>query len=108
MKPDLNKCIPGRTSTEYAKFYRDKIGAETLNQKTEVWRTKNKDKLEVYNKQRDSNNKDAELLRNREYHALKKHIVRCGCGGSYNEGLKSKTRRHLETNKHKKYVAGLL
>lgn len=111
----VNKCIAGRTSTEYYKDNRDKC----LN-KVKQWQKNNPEYVKDYyqdNKEKHKNRSHQRYNANREelktrmkqrYADNREEIlekqnrkIECQCGGRYSYGGKS---NHLKTKKHRMFI----
>lgn len=88
----VNKCIPGRTQTQYNQDNKEKI----LEQ-VKIYRQNNKENIKEYAKSYYQDNKE----KIKEY---KNQKFDCECGGKYTRDNKP---RHERTNKHKKYLENL-
>ena len=100
----VNKVIPLRTDQEYQQ---DK--KEILNQKSKIYKQKNKDKIKEYQQ----NNRDRLIKYHKEYYKknaqkfkeyVQTNIYTCPCGATIQMATKT---RHLKTKKHIAYVQSL-
>jgi hypothetical protein len=104
----VNKCIPGRTLTQY---YKD--NKESIYQKVKQRREDNKEALIQYRKQYYELNKEACLQNNKQYNEDNKDAIKqkrnvkhvCQCGGTYSQSHKS---CHKKTKKHQAYLLSTL
>ena len=113
----VNKFIPGRTKKQY-----EEDNKEHLDQYRKQWAEDNKEHLVEYQADHYKKNtaqykakskvyyqktKEAAKERAKKNYRDKKDIRECPCGASYNHGDNTRTKKHIASKRHQKYLTTL-
>ena len=113
----VNKFIPGRTKQQYYEEHK-----EHLDQYRKQWHEDNKESVAEYQvayhqknivkakadrKEHYQKNKEAAKERAKKNYQDKKDIRECPCGASYNHGDNTRTKKHIASKRHQKYLTTL-
>lgn len=100
----VNRCIAGRTPTEYIKEYYKK-NKELIDKKNKIWRENNKDKKRESDRKWREKNKQRKSETERKRRLKNRIKIPCVCGSSI---FKYKLNDHKKTKKHKKFMTNYL